>query len=59
MADEAVRLYGLLKADKNCKSLLSKNLNDKVVEELKGKTTKFGGGLKDCIRSGRNIIMIK
>jgi len=52
MADEAVRLYGLLKADKNCKSLLSKNLNDKVVEELKGKTTKFGGGLKDCIRSG-------
>lgn len=49
---ESVRLYGLLKADKNCKSLLGKNLNDDVVEKCKGLKTKFGGCLKDCIRSG-------
>lgn len=51
-AAEAERLYGLLKADKNCKSLLSKHLNDKVVADLKGKKSKFDGGLADCIRSG-------
>ncbi|KAK3726488.1 hypothetical protein RRG08_005092 [Elysia crispata] len=51
MAD-AQKLYDMLKADKNCKSLLSKALNDKVFGELKDKKSKFGGALADCIRSG-------
>ncbi|GFS05380.1 arginine kinase [Elysia marginata] len=50
MAD-AQKLYDMLKADKNCKSLLSKALTDKVFGDLKEKKSKFGGGLADCIRS--------
>lgn len=52
MAAEAERLYGLLKADKNCKSLLSKALTDDVVAKTKNEKSKFGGTLADCIRSG-------
>ncbi|GFO45352.1 Arginine kinase [Plakobranchus ocellatus] len=52
MAD-AQKLFDLLKADKECKSLLSKNLNDKVFGDLKEKKSKFGGTLADCIRSVR------
>lgn len=49
---EAQKLYGLLKADKNCKSLLNKNLNDDVMKQCLPLKTKFGGTLQNCIRSG-------
>lgn len=51
-AAEAQRLYDLLKADKNCKSLLARNLTQERFDLLKDKKTKFGGTLADCIRSG-------
>ncbi|BFZ09421.1 hypothetical protein BsWGS_12460 [Bradybaena similaris] len=51
-AAEAQRLYDLLRADKNCKSLLSKHLTQEIFDQLKDKKSKFGGGLADCIRSG-------
>lgn len=52
-AAEAQRLYDLLKADKNCKSLLAKHLTKEVFDLLKDRKSKFGGGLADCIRSGK------
>ncbi|KAI8792365.1 arginine kinase, partial [Biomphalaria glabrata] len=51
MAEAAQKLYDLLKADANCKSLLAKNLTQERFDLLKDKTTKFGGTLADCIRS--------
>lgn len=56
MAEEAQKLYSLLKADKNCKSLLAKNLTQERFDQLKDKKTKFGGTLADCIRSGKNVV---
>jgi len=51
-AAEAERLFGLLKADKNCKSLLNASLTEAVLKECKDKKSKFNGTLADCIRSG-------
>merc|ERR1712002_56200 len=49
---DAEALFGKLKADANCKSLLKKNLTDEVFNECKDKKTKFNGTLANCIRSG-------
>lgn len=57
MAAEAAKLHNLLKdavkGGKDVKSLLNKNLTDKVLDELKDKKTTFNGTLADCIRSGK------
>ncbi|VDK69378.1 unnamed protein product [Anisakis simplex] len=42
----------LLKAAKDCKSLLKKHLTEEVVNELKQKKTKLGATLMDVIQSG-------
>lgn len=52
MAEEAVRLYGLLKADPKCSSLLKNAMSDAIVDQLKAGKSQFGGTLADCIRSG-------
>jgi len=52
MAEEAGKLYDLLKADGNCKSLLKKALTQERFDALKDKKTKFNGTLTNCIRSG-------
>jgi arginine kinase len=49
---EAQKLFDLLKADANCKSLLGNNLNADVLKQCLPLKTKFGGTIKDCIRSG-------
>merc|ERR1711962_728288 len=52
MADEATKLYDLLKKDTNCKPLLGKHLTADKLAALKDKKTKVNGTLADCIRSG-------
>lgn len=43
-------------ANPNC--LLKKHLTPELYEQLKLKKTRFGGTLKDCIRSGELIILL-
>ncbi len=45
-------LWNKLKNATDCKSLLKKYLTPEVYEKLKGKKTKCGGTLKECIQSG-------
>jgi len=45
-------LFAKLQEDKNCKSLLHKNLKKELLDQLKAKKTKFNGTIDDCIRSG-------
>ena len=52
---DADKLFGLLKADANCKSLLKKALTEEVFNELKDKKSKFNGTLVHCIRSGKIV----
>ncbi|KAM3725757.1 putative arginine kinase [Dirofilaria immitis] len=44
--------YAELQKDKNCKSLLKKNLTPKILQKLENKKTKLGASLYDIIRSG-------
>jgi hypothetical protein len=39
----------------DCKSLLKKHATPERVAKAKGKKTKFGGTIADCIRSGKNF----
>nr|AHC02701.1 arginine kinase [Nesiohelix samarangae] len=52
MADEVDSLYQRLRDATESKSLLRKYLTPNLYTQLKGLTTKFGGTLADCIRSG-------
>ncbi|CAG9538686.1 unnamed protein product [Cercopithifilaria johnstoni] len=44
--------YVELQKDKNCNSLLKKNLTPKLLQKLENKKTKLGASLYDIIRSG-------
>ncbi|KAL3982632.1 ATP:guanido phosphotransferase C-terminal catalytic domain family protein [Acanthocheilonema viteae] len=44
--------YAELQKDKNCNSLLKKNLTPKILQKLESKKTKLGASLHDIIRSG-------
>uniref|UniRef100_A0A0R3S2X4 arginine kinase n=1 Tax=Elaeophora elaphi TaxID=1147741 RepID=A0A0R3S2X4_9BILA len=44
--------YAELQKDKNCNSLLKKNLTPTILQKLENKKTKLGASLHDIIRSG-------
>ncbi len=50
--DDTEYLLKTLNDAKKCKSLLKKNLTPQIQTQLKGRRTKLGGTLGDCIRSG-------
>lgn len=53
--EELQRLWDRLQnppPEMHCNSLLKRNLTQEIFNELKDKKTRFGGTLKDCIRSG-------
>lgn len=50
--DDVDQLFQKLRAATTSKSLIRKYLTENIYTQLKGRKTKFGGTLADCIRSG-------